>query len=332
MSDDLGRYGREILPTLSVLPAKRRLYGLDLYFQEAWAELVTALGSEDGVLRLLDRTALILFKPDAVVRRMIGPACEWMTARGIRLVAAETCLVSRHVTRALWQHQWNFATPERRALTELYMSRSPSLLLVVQLPPDSVPATVRLSALKGPAVTTERSPEHLRSALATSNHVVNGVHSTDEPADVVRELSIFLDADQRQRVYTHLLDVRDARLDDIVERLYREVPTEADLGFAARRQRWLAVADRTAPDRRRALQRALSRDAGRDRVDWRELAADLSRMDADWSDWDTVVLGTELMVSNEEGLDRVLPGVAPALWTANAAAHQHRWDREWATR
>jgi len=112
----------------------------------------------------------------------------------------------RHSIHALWRYQWNMATPQRRALQEQIMTCFDSLVIVVRMArPIRVPTTVYLTDLKGPSLPADRKPEHLRTLLDSSNAILNFVHTADEPADVIRELGIYLDTAQRAACLRALL-------------------------------------------------------------------------------------------------------------------------------
>src|SRR5262249_2095038 len=93
--------------------------------------------------------------------------------------------------RALWYFNWHSATPERRRLADRLAGLSASIVLVVTHPDNSVPASVRLTADKGPADPAQRAPGQLRHALAAGTYLLNPAHTPDDPADVLRELSIY---------------------------------------------------------------------------------------------------------------------------------------------
>jgi len=57
--------------------------------------------------------------------------------------------------------------------------------------PDGDPAR-RLTLLKGGNDPAGRAPGSLRSAAASPNRLLATVHTSDDPADVARELAVFL--------------------------------------------------------------------------------------------------------------------------------------------
>lgn len=313
-----GLLGRETAPWLAAHPEKRRHYGLDLYFRDAWDEFGTVLGGDTARMRdRLNTHALLLLKPDAVVRRRLGAAFRWLAGQGMEVAAAVPVGVSSHQARAVWCYQWNIATLDRIRITELMMRRSRSLLVLVRLPADAVPASVRLAHLKGPALAADRLPHHLRSDLAAVNAVINSVHSADEPADVLRESAILVDdRAARQELWTAMAESTVTDPGPVVARLYAESEEVTDLDLATRAARWRTALATAAPGWGPAL---LDEVLDRTRP-WHDLPDAAARAGIPWDDWDTVVVGTNRAPSHlTEGV-RILPWVSLADWTAPAPA------------
>ncbi|AUY53120.1 nucleoside-diphosphate kinase [Streptomyces sp. CB01881] len=314
-----GRLGDEIPAWLSVQPMKRRFYGLDLYFREGWEDLAAA-GPAEVVRGWLDRHTVLLCKPDAVVGRELETVFEWLARHDARVVAAEITSGGRHVIRALWEFQWNIATRDRRDVTELFMERTPMLLLVVRMPAGALPASVRMAGLKGSANATDRAPHQLRSSLTTTNYILNGVHSPDEPADVVRELSVLLDERQRRRVIQAIRTGSEESPRAKAERLYAQTPGEPALDLVSRRSRWLEAIGSAGRDGvvhadEDARLRGLLADVESGRRDWRDFVTAMEDAGIPWDAWDTVVLGTALADAHVPDRLRILPGASPAEWS-----------------
>lgn len=137
------------------------------------------------------RTAVLLLKPDAAVTGGMGRAVSWLTDNGYRIVGAHAVALTHLHLRALWYFNWHRATAQRRTLADQLARISPSLVLIVTHPDDTVPVSVRLTADKGPADPALRIPGQLRHALSSGTYLLNQVHSPDDPDDVLRELSIY---------------------------------------------------------------------------------------------------------------------------------------------
>lgn len=200
----------KLLTGLTPIPAKVAAYSGDTYFQESVAQL----GESDTDVATFARDhTLLLIKPDGVIARALEPTLQWLRDNGFRVAAARRVSVSRHQMRALWYYQWNIASPERRRLADLMVTLSDSVLLVLHSDRGDLPASVTFGELKGPTNPKEREPGQLRHLLGRYTYLLNLVHSPDDPADVLRELAIYLDEDERLQLFTELRSTDDRTAD-----------------------------------------------------------------------------------------------------------------------
>ncbi|MFI5956977.1 nucleoside-diphosphate kinase [Cryptosporangium sp. NPDC051539] len=290
---------------------KRQLYSVDTYFRDSWEDLFRIAGND--AFGIADRHAFALLKPDAVVRRKLSAALEWLSVRGWRVVYAQRFRVNRWAVRAFWQYQWNTATRDRREMADLYMSATDSLVLLLRAPdPSRSPAETACSALtrvKGSSDPARCRPGQLRYVLGTLNQQLNLVHSADEPADLVREIGICCTAAERAALYRALH--RDDRADDRAAELAVGLESEQErvdltlAGTVARIRGRL-----THPTRLEALLGdALDGRTG----NWREIVALADRSGLPLTGWERVVLGTSLLVPT-------LPHVVPLVPDASVSS------------
>ncbi|MFB9318618.1 nucleoside-diphosphate kinase [Cryptosporangium minutisporangium] len=268
------------------------------------------IGGSDAV-GIATRHAFALLKPDAVVRRRLVSALEWLSVRGWRVVHARRFRVHRWAVRAFWQYQWNTATRDRREMADLYMSATDSLVLLLRAPHDGEWASSILTRGKGSSDPARCRPGQLRHALGTLNQQLNLVHTADEPVDLIREIGICCTASERADLYRALVDGVDAA-DEAVDRARRlEADHEAlDLSLTGTVAR---LAGRSVGGGERALlRRRLTGLLDGRTTGWRELVALADRAGVALSRWDRVVLGTYLLVPT-------LPGVVPLVSDASAA-------------
>jgi hypothetical protein len=326
-----------LLASLSVIRSKRALFAVDTYFRDSWEDLCEL--PPDGIEPILRHHALLLLKPDAVVGRRLDAALAWLGEQGT-VVAAEPVRLDRHTARAMWQYQWNVASRDRRDLADLIAhgggehgrgehglgehgrGEHPggelggnALVLIVRMPADVRPATVRLSAAKGPADPERREPWQLRHRLGNDNFLLNFVHTADEPADLVREIGVLFDAAERRRLYRHLLRGADATgtAQARIAELYERSP-ERDLTLAGLISRQYQRLDsRSGPAVRELAAALAATDAGLN-ADWRGLCDLAERAEVPLDRWDQVVLGTHLMVASEPGTAPILAGVPALEW------------------
>lgn len=302
---------------LSLEPRKRSAYATDIYFRECWADLVDVLG-ESGT-QGLGALALLSFKPDGLIGRRMTPALEFLLRRGFVPVSVAAVRLTRHSMRALWHYNWDVYPADRLALATLMHSAADTLVLLLH---DSefdgaIPGSVRLASLKGPAAPEKRIEGQLREALRPPNAVVNFVHVADEPADLVRELGIFLGRAERRH-----------HLAEIGERPSGDATPEVREAIAALESRYPAHDfdfERTVA--RLELEQGLCeavgarlRDAasGGPKIAWEDLRELIGSPGEDASVWDFICIASSVLVEERPGSPELLPSAAIGDWARAA--------------
>jgi nucleoside diphosphate kinase len=300
-------------------------YAEDTYFQEGWDHLRELCPDP---AEFAYQHGLVLLKSDAVVARKLLPALDWLADNGFRVVAARP--VRMHPTRArsLWYFQWNAATPYRRRIADLCLTAVDSLLLVVRAEGDPVlPTSVLVTDGKGPTDPGEREPGQLRHLLGHYSYLLNLVHTTDEPADVARELAVYLDSADRARVIAEALHGADRSADacELAARLYASSPSH-DLLFEPAASRLLALAsgfaeDPDLPAMARADLVAALRCGGQDAL--------RAVLEAAWRHglvlpvWDVIVVGASVFPMKDRAHSNLVGTVTVADWTTDLAITSH---------
>jgi len=131
----------------------------------------------------VDRT-LVIVKPDGVERGLAGAIVSRLERKQLRLVAAELRTITKEVAETHYaEHR------ERPFFSDLvaFITRSPSLIMVVEGPKDTY-ATVRL--MIGATNPAEAAPGTVRGDLATTT-MENLMHGSDSETSAVREIAIF---------------------------------------------------------------------------------------------------------------------------------------------
>jgi Nucleoside diphosphate kinase len=316
----------EALAELSVLPDKRARYGEEVFFREVWRELLEGAG--DGVSELLHTHAFVLFKPDGIVARAAKDALGRLELEGFTPVGAAVVYLDRLATRWLWLYRFNVASIERVWLHELINSAGPSLLVALRderaTVGESIPGSVRLTDHKGPSRPERRRPDQLRTVLGVNDRLLNYMHTSDEPADMVRELGILLTAPQRKGLLEQILEGEawPSRLDELLVAAEAATPAhtlrpEDAIAGICERARTRAAAARSPAERARwaQLERAATAAAhgggGARQALWELLrphAEDIER-------WDLIALATWVIQHNEPGIAKQTLGDAPPpLW------------------
>ena len=131
----------------------------------------------------MERT-LVILKPDAVERGLIGEIVGRLEAKGLRLLAAELCQMPLEIAERHYEE--HRGKPFFGELLE-FITRSPSFVAVVEGPEDTY-AMVRL--LMGATDPKEAAPGTIRGDLGT-DMPDNLVHGSDSPESAVREIALF---------------------------------------------------------------------------------------------------------------------------------------------
>src|SRR5579884_444373 len=131
----------------------------------------------------MNRT-LVICKPDAVERGLVGEIVGRLEAKGLRLVAAELRTIDAATAgRHYEEHQ---GKPFYGDLVG-FITRSPALIMVVEGPEETWKVVRTLMGATNPL---EAAPGTIRGDLATVM-TENLVHGSDGPESAAREIGIF---------------------------------------------------------------------------------------------------------------------------------------------
>ena len=129
-------------------------------------------------------TTLVICKPDAVERGLVGEIVRRLENKGLRLVAAELRTIDRETAGR------HYAEHEGKPFYEdlvAFITRGPALLMVVEGPEDTY-AVVR--TLMGATNPRQAAPGTIRGDLAIEL-TENLVHGSDGPESAKREIELF---------------------------------------------------------------------------------------------------------------------------------------------
>ena len=131
----------------------------------------------------MNRT-LVICKPDAVERGLVGEIVGRLERKGLRLVAGELRAIDpATAARHYEEHQGKSFYNDLVA----FITRSPALVMVVEGPPDTWQV---VRALMGATNPLDAAPGTIRGDLATLL-TENLVHGSDGPESARREIGIF---------------------------------------------------------------------------------------------------------------------------------------------
>ena len=131
----------------------------------------------------MERT-LVIIKPDAVERGLIGEIVGRLEAKGLRMLAAELRLMPLEIAEQHYEE--HKGKPFFGELIE-FITRSPSLVAVIEGPEDTF-AVVR--ALMGATDPKKAAPGTIRGDLGTEMPD-NLMHGSDSLRSAAREIALF---------------------------------------------------------------------------------------------------------------------------------------------
>ncbi len=133
-------------------------------------------------------TTLVLLKPDAVQRRLIGPILERFELKGLQFVGMKMLRIPRE------QCERQYAAHKGKDFYEplvRYMSSSPVVALAIR----GKDAVRIVRAMIGATFGSQAAPGTIRGDFAVSNRF-NLVHASDSPEAAQRELAIYFGPDE----------------------------------------------------------------------------------------------------------------------------------------
>jgi nucleoside-diphosphate kinase len=131
----------------------------------------------------MDRT-LVICKPDAVERNLVGEIVGRLERKGLTLVAAELRTIDKETAAR------HYAEHDGKPFYDdlvTFITRSPAVVMVVEGPGDTWKVVRTLMGVTNPA---EAAPGTIRGDLAIEM-TENLVHGSDSPESAHREIGIF---------------------------------------------------------------------------------------------------------------------------------------------
>jgi nucleoside diphosphate kinase len=302
-------------------PLKGELYSQEPYFREAFLDLEVLLG--EVAIETVLRHGLVVVKPDGYSLGATSTVLDYYVRHGFQPIGVRLIEFAPTVWRTLWTYQMSQASIDRLLVNDLVISGDAVALIFQGRTGAGLPATVELSALKGPARMENQDDDCLRRAIGQPNRIFSLVHSADEPADLVRELGIlFCVRDRRQlagAMASEELSTDNRRLLDEIRR--SDVQPRRSFDRDASRKRVIdAVIRRLHHDRSMPPSHHEILRRGVDELDANHpfqmslfLGALLDR-DIPVNSWDLAVAVSDIIEHDDPGASKIIDSVAISDW------------------
>ncbi len=140
---------------------------------------------------------LVIIKPDAVQRGLIGPIVSRIERRGLRIVAMKMM----HIDRALAErHYAEHKGKSFYASLIAFITAAPVVVMVVEGPQ----AITTLRTMMGKTNALEAAPGTIRGDFGLSTQH-NLIHGSDSPASAAREIALYF-TDEEVLTYERSID------------------------------------------------------------------------------------------------------------------------------
>lgn len=193
---------------LTLSEKKSELYCRDLYYELSYSIAIDVL--KDRFLKTIWSIGLLIIKPEAERLGRIPLILELLSSNGYEIVRTLKTEIAAVQTTEIWKYQWSAASMDRINTNINLMKMEPSYVLILKNPryavSQSCPLSMILTEQKGSADAKFRNESHFRTALKPLNMILNYIHTSDEPMDVIRELGILFDIDRLYEIYSSLIN------------------------------------------------------------------------------------------------------------------------------
>lgn len=179
-------------PALTRDPRKWQRYTEEPGFMVAQSDLLAQ--TRYDALDWLSRHAMLMIKPEGWLGGVLPKVLRFLAYNDFEVVRVFRAELTPAKIHDIWRYSWNVGPVERIDLSELLLALGPTygFVLADRTAPGGEWATTRLARMKGPSWIDRQQPGQLRYELRSPSRIMSYVHIPDEPADIVRDLSLML--------------------------------------------------------------------------------------------------------------------------------------------
>lgn len=191
---------------LTIFGSKKRYFNTETYFRESWFDGYSIAG--DQLLNKLVRTAVVIFKPEVFATDKTKSIVKLIEKYDFKFKSAYITKFNKFKIREVWRYQYSEATIDRMELVDNLYCLGDALFMFFEDTSShlDMPTSARLHRLKGASEERLRSKDSLRSIIKIPNGVIRFFHISDEPADIIREIGIMFNREERLKIYKDLIN------------------------------------------------------------------------------------------------------------------------------
>lgn len=289
--------------TLSKTPSKIEMYDREGFIHHSIADICQLLGND--VQYFGDRFALLIIRAETFVGRRALKTINIIRNMNFSPIGWKEVEIYPLLMKELWKFQLNIASEDRVKLITEITAKGNSLIVLLrdEESGNKIPATLRLSSLKGSLSPERRHPDDIRSKLDMKGTTFGFIHTSDEPIDMFRELKIIFSTDELRELFAYFrIGSEGSEFSEIVNKI-REMENYTEqhsLSFEEVVER-LKI---SSPDCLDSIMTRIDNDF----VPLSHIREVLSPLDTSAKIWDFMVLSSELIQSKRPDVVRVIIG------------------------
>jgi len=292
----------------TIMEEKRILFSMDCYYKESWEDFARIWDTD--CKELMKKVGLVIFKPDAFVSRNVDEILNYICKLGFYPISYMSFRYSRHMIRDFWRYQFNTFTRQCVDILDDIYTFSDSLCVLFYTNKDfEYPTSEILSELKGPSDPLERKSYHIRSKSNVSSRILNSIHTSDEPADVIRDIGVCFNDDERSRLLQMAYDFKNVKINlkKYINKMYEKI-TYKNLSYTDSLSKiMLEIQKETNFEGKDYIRRYVDRELHIEQVSWTVLKKIIKNKDLYIDLWDLILVISEIIETKYSTVDRIFP-------------------------
>ncbi|GGU67054.1 hypothetical protein GCM10010178_68560 [Lentzea flava] len=291
---------------------KLRAYADDEWFRSGLDAAYEVLG--DNASRLVQRHAVLVIQPDCVAGRTAERCVDHVRRQGFEPVRTIRFHFGAEQTAGIWHYQSNISTPDSLDIADQVCGKGDSLVVLLRdtTAEPVIPASLRLTDLKGRSNPAKRTEHHLRTILGAQTVLVVLVHTPDEPVDLIRETSVLLGPRMRELYAAMAQPVPPGAAEELAAHI-RDLYAESEAHDLDLQAAWERVTARITDQE--ALSTLDKVRHGNEKLDWPWFTGTLAAAGVDPHGWDALLIGSEHIEHDLPGIPRLVDRVSIESWT-----------------
>lgn len=182
---------------------KQEIFSNDFYFELSYEVASRILNNK--MKTILKNHVFLLIKPETFITNKIDILIKDLKEHHFELVYVSLKLINHTQISELWKYMWSGASLMRIITNQEYYSRYMSGLLILRNTKyNDTDLCSFMTKIKGSSSTGHYKESTIRYRMNSINTFLNYIHSPDEIADFMREIAVFFQWDDLNKIYNRI--------------------------------------------------------------------------------------------------------------------------------